>query len=99
MIGIENISTEIPKEYKLYQNFPNPFNPQTNINFDIIKNGNVSIVVYDLLGREVETIVNQEMSPGRYKVDFNATNYASGMYIYKIVTGDFVDVKKMLIVK
>lgn len=99
MIGIENISTEIPKEYKLYQNFPNPFNPTTNINFDIIKNGNVSIVVYDLLGRVVETIVNQEMSPGRYKVDFNATNYASGMYIYKIVTGDFVDVKKMLIVK
>ncbi len=99
MIGIQNISTELPKEYKLYQNFPNPFNPQTNINFDIIKNGNVKITVYDLLGREVETLVNQDMSPGRYKLDFNAVNYASGMYIYKIVSGDFVDVKKMLIVK
>ncbi|NOS86600.1 MAG: T9SS type A sorting domain-containing protein [Ignavibacteria bacterium] len=99
MIGIQNISTEMPKEYKLYQNFPNPFNPTTNINFDIIKSGNVRIIVYDLLGREVETLVNQDMSPGRYKYDFNAVNYASGMYIYKIVTHDFVDVKKMLIVK
>jgi len=98
-IGIQNISTEIPKEYKLYQNFPNPFNPTTNINFDIIRNGNVRIIVYDLLGREVETLVNQDMSPGRYKLDFNAVNYASGMYIYKIVTHDFVDVKKMLIIK
>ncbi len=98
-IGIQNISTEIPKEYKLYQNFPNPFNPTTNINFDIIRNGNVRIIIYDLLGREVETLVNQDMSPGRYKLDFNAVNYASGMYIYKIVTSDFVDVKKMLIVK
>lgn len=98
-IGIHNISTEIPKEYKLYQNFPNPFNPTTIINFDIIRNGNVRILIYDLLGREVETLVNQDMSPGRYKLDFNAVNYASGMYIYKIVTSDFVDVKKMLIVK
>lgn len=99
MIGIQNISTEVPKEYKLYQNFPNPFNPTTNINFDIIRSGNVKIIVYDLLGREVETLVNQDMSPGRYKFDFNAKDYASGMYIYKIVTHDFVDVKKMLIIK
>ena len=99
MIGIQNISTEIPKEYKLYQNFPNPFNPTTNINFDIIRSGNVRIIVYDLLGREVETLVNQDMSPGRYKFDFNAKDYASGLYIYKIVTHDFVDVKKMLIIK
>ncbi|MEO8513967.1 MAG: T9SS type A sorting domain-containing protein [Ignavibacteria bacterium] len=98
-IGIQNISTEIPKEYKLYQNFPNPFNPQTNINFDIVKSGIVKITIYDLLGREVETIVNQDMQPGRYKIDFNANNYASGMYIYKITSNDFVDVKKMLIVK
>ena len=55
--------------------------------------------MYDLLGREVETIVNQDMSPGRYRLDFNAANYASGMYLYRIETGDFSDVKKMLIVK
>jgi hypothetical protein len=99
MIGIENISTEIPKEYKLYQNYPNPFNPQTNINFDIVKAGIVKITIYDLLGREVETIINQDMSPGRYKIDFSAINYASGLYIYKITSNEFVDVKKMLIVK
>ncbi|MCC6865313.1 MAG: T9SS type A sorting domain-containing protein [Ignavibacteria bacterium] len=99
MIGIENISTEIPKEYKLYQNYPNPFNPQTFINFDIIKDGNVKIVVYDLLGREVETLFNSNLVPGKYKIDFNALNYASGMYFYRIETGDFVDVKKMLIIK
>ena len=98
-IGIQNISSELPTEYKLHQNFPNPFNPVTNINFDIIKQGIVKITVYDLLGREVETLVNQDMSPGRYKLDLNAVNYASGMYIYRIETGDFSDVKKMLIVK
>lgn len=98
-IGIQNISSELPTEYKLHQNFPNPFNPVTNINFDIIKQGVVKITVYDLLGREVETIVNQDMSPGRYRLDFNAANYASGMYLYRIETGDFSDVKKMLIVK
>jgi len=98
-IGIQNISNELPTEYKLHQNFPNPFNPVTNINFDIIRNGIVRITVYDLLGREVETLVNQDMSPGRYRLDFNAVNYASGMYLYKITTNDFVDVKKMLIVK
>lgn len=98
-IGIQNITNELPLVYKLYQNYPNPFNPVTNINFDIIRNGNVKIIIYDLLGREVETIVNQEMSPGRYKLDFNAVNYASGMYLYKIVTNEFTDVKKMLILK
>jgi len=98
-IGIQNITSELPTEYKLHQNFPNPFNPVTNINFDIIKSGVVKITVYDLLGREVETLVNQDMSPGRYKLDLNAANYASGMYLYKITTNDFVDVKKMLIIK
>jgi hypothetical protein len=98
-IGIQNLSTEIPKEYKLYQNFPNPFNPQTNIHFDIVKPGNVKVIVFDLLGREVQTIVNQDLVPGKYNVDFMANNFASGLYFYKIITNDFVDVKKMLIVK
>jgi hypothetical protein len=99
LIGISGIGTEIPKEYKLYQNYPNPFNPVTNINFDIIKEGDVKIIIYDLLGREVETLVNMSMQPGRYKVDFTGSAYASGLYFYKISAGDFVDIKKMLIVK
>ncbi len=98
-IGIIGLGTEIPKEYKLYQNFPNPFNPTTNINFDIIKTDNVKIIIYDLLGREVETLVNMSMTPGRYRVDFTGTAYASGLYFYKITAGDFVDIKKMLIIK
>lgn len=98
-IGIIGLGTELPTEYKLYQNFPNPFNPTTNIKFDIIKAGAVRIVIYDLLGREVENLVNMSMTAGRYQVDFDASNFASGLYFYKITTGDFVDIKKMLIVK
>jgi hypothetical protein len=99
LIGIQNLGTEIPKEYKLYQNFPNPFNPTTTINFDIIKSGDVKIVLYDILGREVKTIVNEYADPGRYKAVFNADNFASGLYFYKITTNEFTDVKKLLIVK
>ncbi len=99
LIGIQGISAEIPKEYKLYQNFPNPFNPSTTINFDIIKAGNVKIVLYDVLGREVKTIVNENTEPGRFKVVFNADNFASGLYFYRITSNDFTDVKKLLIVK
>ncbi|MCC7157938.1 MAG: T9SS type A sorting domain-containing protein [Ignavibacteria bacterium] len=98
-IGIQVLGQEIPKEYKLWQNYPNPFNPSTNIKFDIIKAGLVRVIIYDLLGREVERLVNQEMIPGSYKVDFSAVNYASGLYFYRIESGEFVDIKKMLIVK
>ena len=99
LIGIQGISAEIPKEYKLYQNYPNPFNPSTTINFDIIKSGNVKIVLYDVLGREVKTIVNENAEPGKFKVVFNADNFASGLYFYKITSNDFTAVKKLLIVK
>jgi hypothetical protein len=98
-IGISNIGIEIPKEYKLYQNYPNPFNPTTIINFDIKKDGNIRIVIYDLLGREVTVLLSGALQAGKYRIDFNAENYASGMYFYKITAGDFTDVKKMLILK
>ncbi len=98
-IGIHNLSTEIPREYKLYQNYPNPFNPSTEINFDIIKDGNVKISIYNVLGQEVATIVNENVKPGKYKADFNAENLASGIYFYKLVTNDFVNIKKMVVVK
>lgn len=99
IIGIQNLSTEIPAEYKLYQNFPNPFNPSTTINFDLVKAGVVKIVLYDVLGKEVKTIVDQYADPGKFKAVFNAENLASGLYFYKITSNDFTDVKKMLIVK
>ena len=96
-------STEIPVKYSLGQNFPNPFNPSTIINYQLPKNNYVKLVVYDILGREVATLVNKKQIAGNYKVEFNATNYPSGVYFYKLsATGDagnFVQTKKMLLLK
>jgi len=99
VIGIQNISSEIPQVYKLYQNYPNPFNPTTTINFDIIKAGNVKITLYDILGKEVITVVNENVQPGKYRTTFNAENLASGLYFYKIATNDFTDIKKLVVIK
>ncbi len=98
-VGIYNISSEIPDKFKLHQNYPNPFNPVTNIKFDLVKSTNVKLMVYDALGREIETLINEYMKPGFYYFNFNAINLASGVYFYKIITYDFTDIKKMLILK
>jgi len=99
LVGIEPISNEIPNVFKLYTNYPNPFNPVTKIKFDIAKNTNAKIQVYDILGRVVETLVNSELKAGRYEVDFNGQSLSSGVYFYKLVTNDFVDTKRMLMIK
>jgi photosystem II stability/assembly factor-like uncharacterized protein len=98
-IGITNQSLYIPTTYKLMQNYPNPFNPTTNIRFDIPKESRVNISIYDVLGRVVETLVDQQMKPGTYQVDWRADKYSSGLYFYRLVTNDYVDVKKMILVK
>ncbi|MEO8513500.1 MAG: T9SS type A sorting domain-containing protein, partial [Ignavibacteria bacterium] len=98
-IGIQNISNEIPKSYFLSQNYPNPFNPTTNIKFSIPKASLVKLVVYDITGREVETLVNEILNAGTYNADWNASNYSSGVYFYKVESADFNDVKKMVLVK
>jgi hypothetical protein len=98
-IGISNQNLYLPKQFTLQQNFPNPFNPVTNIRFDVPKQSNVRLSVYDLLGREVEVLVNDNLKPGTYKVDWQANKYSSGLYFYKLVTDEFVDVKKMVLVK
>ncbi|MFI5144159.1 MAG: SBBP repeat-containing protein [Ignavibacteria bacterium] len=98
-IGIKPISEEIPKEYKLYNNYPNPFNPSTSITFDLPKSEYVKLSVYDLLGREVEIILSEKLNAGKYRVDWNAGSYPSGVYFYKLVSDDFTDVKKMVLVK
>lgn len=97
--GITNISTEIPPEYKLFDNYPNPFNPTTNIRYAIPKNGFVNVVVYDGLGREVETLVNQNQQAGTYQVTFEGSSVSSGVYFYHLTSGDFRAVKKMVILK
>ncbi|MBS1492617.1 MAG: T9SS type A sorting domain-containing protein [Bacteroidetes bacterium] len=100
--GISGISTPIsltPDKFELNQNYPNPFNPTTKINFSIPKQSFVTLKIYDMLGREVVTLVNQEMTPNVYSVDFNASTLASGVYFYKLQAADFTDVKRMMLVK
>jgi Secretion system C-terminal sorting domain len=97
-IGITQIST-IVKEFNLSQNYPNPFNPNTKINFSIPNGEHVSLRVYDMLGREVSVLVNEVLTPGEYEADFNAKGLSSGMYYYSLRAGEYVDVKKMVLVK
>lgn len=98
-IGILPISNEIPNNYMLSQNYPNPFNPATNINFELPKGGFVKLAVYDMLGKEIEILVSQSLSAGTYKIDWNALKYSSGIYYYRITTGEFSDTKKMILIK
>lgn len=104
--AITSISETIPEKFELYQNYPNPFNPVTNINFDITKDSKVNITVYDLNGKEMEVLVNEELSAGSYKADWDAGNYSSGIYYYRITvlessTGKeyFAKTHKMVLVK
>lgn len=97
-IGITQISSVI-KEFNLSQNYPNPFNPNTKINFSIPNGEHVSLRVYDMLGREAKVLVNEVLTPGEYEADFNAKGLSSGMYYYSLRAGEYVDVKKMVLVK
>jgi hypothetical protein len=92
-------NNSIPIENKLYNNYPNPFNPKTSIKFSIKSDRWVKIIIYDILGRVVNTLVNEFKQKGSYNVDFNGTNYASGVYFYRIEAGDYVNAKKMVLVK
>ena len=86
-------------EYALEQNYPNPFNPSTTLKYQIPQNGFVTLKVYDILGKEVATLVNEVKTQGRYEVNFNASNLASGVYLYRLNVNDYVDVKKMILLK
>lgn len=98
-IGIEPVSIEIPDKYQLFQNNPNPFNPTTKIKFGIPSQSNAKIIIYDLLGREVTTLVNEQLRPGTYEVDWDGSGFASGVYFYSLVTNDFVEAKRMVLIK
>lgn len=97
--GIEPVSGEIPDTYRLYDNYPNPFNPVTTIKFDVPVQSFTSLVIYDVTGKTVRTLVNQDLSAGRYNYSFDASGLASGVYLYKIIAGDFNNVRKMVLVK
>lgn len=98
-IGIKNISTEIPAVYELSQNYPNPFNPFTTIRFAIPKRDLVKIKVYDVLGKMVSELVNEQLDAGFYEVSFNGQSLSSGLYFYRIESSGFIQTKKMLLVK
>jgi hypothetical protein len=104
-IGIKPISSEIPKQFKLYQNYPNPFNPVTKIRFDVPgtetnpRGVPARLVIYDISGKLVETLVSEELTPGIYEISLNGSAYSSGVYYYKLSAGSFSETKKMIVVK
>jgi hypothetical protein len=89
----------IPTVFKLEQNYPNPFNPSTVIKFAVPEMGNVLIKIYDLLGEEVTSLVNEEMEAGWYRREFNGSGYSSGIYIYRMQAGNYISTKKMILIK
>jgi hypothetical protein len=99
--AIDEEGGEVPQEFALEQNYPNPFNPSTTIRFALASTENVSLTVYDLLGRKVSTLIdNQQMSPGRYRASFDAEKLASGMYVYRLNAGSaYVETKTMILIK
>ncbi len=98
LLGIES-TTNIPNEFSLGQNYPNPFNPKTVISFQLAVNSFTSLKVYDLLAREVATLVNEQLKPGTYEVDWDGSKFASGVYYYKLTAGDYTETKKMILLK
>jgi hypothetical protein len=96
--GINQIE-EVATTYSLAQNFPNPFNPTTNINFSVPKSQFVNISIYDITGKLVQELVNSNLAAGKYNATWDAANYASGVYFYKIQAGDFTEMKKMSLIK
>jgi photosystem II stability/assembly factor-like uncharacterized protein len=99
IVGITGETSELPNSFSLEQNYPNPFNPETNIGFNIAKATRVKLAVYDMLGREVKMLKDELMQAGRYNIRFDATDLRSGVYYYKLVTSEFSDTKKMVLVK
>lgn len=97
--GIKPISNETPATFNLSQNYPNPFNPVTSMNFDIPKTSFTKLIIYDVTGREIQTLVNQELIAGTYKVDFQGNSLSSGVYFYRLQTNDFIQTRKMVLLK
>ncbi|MCC6866750.1 MAG: T9SS type A sorting domain-containing protein [Ignavibacteria bacterium] len=99
LISVTPVGNEIPVNFKLYQNYPNPFNPETKINFDLPVSSFVKISIFDILGRQVKILVAHNLQPGKYSANFNAVNLSAGVYFYKIEAGNFIDSKKLILIK
>lgn len=99
VIGVEPVSNQIPKEFRLYQNYPNPFNPVTKLNYDLPIHSYVNLSVFDILGRVIAVLVNKKQAAGKYEIEWNGTNYPSGIYFYSLTTDKFIDSKIMILIK
>jgi hypothetical protein len=97
--AVSSNAEEIPIDYSLSQNYPNPFNPSTTIKYSVPEPGIVQLKVYDIIGNEVAVLVNEKKAPGSYNAGFNAARLASGVYIYTLRAGSFVETKKMILMK
>ncbi|MDE3057003.1 MAG: T9SS type A sorting domain-containing protein [Bacteroidota bacterium] len=93
------ITGAVPNEYRLYDAYPNPFNPTTNIRFSVPVSGSVSLKVYNIIGQEVTTLVNERKSAGTYEVQFDGNNLSSGVYFYRLTAGNYVETKKLVLMK
>jgi hypothetical protein len=99
LVSVQGQNTNVPTEYALKQNYPNPFNPSTIIRYQLPKDAFVSVKVYDLLGKEVAKLVDETKDAGYYEIVFDAASLTSGLYFYKMQAGDFVTVRKMVVVR
>lgn len=93
------IELELPTTYTLNQNYPNPFNPSTTINYYLPKDGVVTLKVFDVLGKEVATLINEHKLAGKHSINFNASNLASGIYFYRINVNEYAETKKLILMK
>ncbi|MBE7475906.1 MAG: T9SS type A sorting domain-containing protein [Ignavibacteriota bacterium] len=98
IVSVE-VEQTIPEDYFLYQSYPNPFNPSTTIKYSIPNGDNVSLKIFDILGREVEVLVDEYKNAGTYSVEFNASRFASGVYFYQLQSGRFIETKKMILLR
>jgi len=99
LIAVEDVTQEIPSQYHLEQNYPNPFNPSTKIQFSVVSYQLTVLKIYDLLGREVATLVNEELSPGSYEVTWDATGFPSGVYFYRLSAGELMETKRLILLR
>jgi hypothetical protein len=98
IVGVDDL-IEKPVSFELHQNYPNPFNPSTKINYSLPASSKVSLVVYDILGRKIKTLVNEFQNAGKYNVDFNAEHLSSGVYFYRLSAGRFSETRKLLLLR
>ncbi len=101
-IGIEYVGNTVPNDYSLFQNYPNPFNPVTKIKFSVPHNGfdrDIKFTIYDITGRAVKNYQYSNLNPGTYSIEFDGTNFASGVYFYRVESGNFRQTRKMVLIK